>query len=350
MHLALKPMFEEQVMFRLRDGTSVEGSVFIGETEFFPVQVLRSDVEAHKAQFEAWLGEVWIPEQGDRRERVLRLHGNAKRFGDLREAVARTQVVPLVGSGMSVPTGLPTWSELLRRIRKYTKVDQQPLGQLLRDSAFEEAADLLASGTNSNLFQERVEHDLRVDAPERIVGSVRLLPVLFPDLVITTNLDDVLEQVYRQRDEGPMHVLAGAELARFRQMRGPNERFLLKLHGDRRRAETRVLLKAEYEEAYAPGSVIREELALLYRTHNLLFLGCSLGPDRTVQLVTDVATGDKNMPKHNALLALPISEEQRIDRENFLSERGIYPIWYDGAHDDSIMALLAGLLEDVGAV
>lgn len=345
MHAALKSLFEEQIEFRLMDGTSVEGSVFIGETEFLPVEILREDQDAYRAEFTRWLDEVWLPKQEERRSEILTLHANAKRYVGLREAVERRQVVPLIGSGMSVPSGLPTWSELLRRIREFTKVQPAALEDLLRSAAFEEAADLVASGTNANLLNERVEHDLQIDYASSIGGPVRLLPAVFPDLVITTNLDHLLEEHYRRCGGHFTHVLAGQELARYRQMKTTTQRFLLKLHGDCRRAESRVLLKAEYEAAYAHCSVTREELALLYQTNHLLFLGCSLGPDRTVHLVAEVAQRDKNMPKHYALLALPETNDARVDRENFLTERGIYPIWYDGPHDEAIGALLAGLLD-----
>ena len=106
-----------------------------------------------------------------------------------------------------------------------------------------------------------------------------------------------------------------------------------------------ILRKGEHEAAYARGSVVREELTLQYRTNHLLFLGCSLGPDRTVRLIADVATSDKSMPKHFALLPLPDSDPARVDRENFLTERGIYPICYDVRHDELIRAPLAGLLD-----
>lgn len=250
---------------------------------------------------------------------------------------------------MSAPSGLPTWSELLRGISTFTKINPKKLEALLHASAFEEAADMIARGTNPNLLNERIEHDLRIDDPDTIDGAIRLLPAIFPDLVITTNLDDLLERHYGRCGNGFEHVLAGRELARYRQLKTPKRRFLLKLHGDCRRADTRVLLKPEYDAAYAPGSVTREELALLYRTNNLLFMGCSLGADRTVGLVADVAQNDKHMPKHYAFLSLPNSDEERVDRENFLTARGIYPIWYDGTHDESIRALLAGLVSVAGA-
>jgi SIR2-like protein len=349
MHEALRSFFEEQIKFRLQNGTPLEGSVFIGETEFLPVETLQEDEDGYQSEFNAWLGEVWVPEQEDRRNQILKLHANAKRYADLCDAVARRQVVPLVGSGMSAPSGLPTWSDLLRKIRAFTKIDPMMLEDLLVASAFEEAADLIASATNPNLLNERVEHELRVDDPVVIDGAVRLLPATFPDLVITTNLDDVLEQHYRRCGVEFNEVLPGKDISRYRGMKTPAQRFLLKLHGDCRRAETRVLRRGEYEAAYAPGSVVREELALLYRTNHLLFLGCSLGPDRTVRLIAEVATSDKSMPKHFALLPLPGSDPARVERENFLSERGIYPIWYDGPHDESICALLAGMLDVAGA-
>lgn len=311
MHEALRWFFEEQIAFRLRDGTFVEGSVFIGETEFLPVETLREDKDAYQAEFSTWFDESWLPEQQDRCTQILKLHANSKRYDDLRDAVARRQVVPLVGSGMSVPTGLPTWSGLLRAIRAFTKIDLAGLEALLATAAFEEAADLIASSTNLNLLNERIEHELRVDDPGLIDGPVRLLPATFPDLVITTNLDDVLERHYRRCGREFNHVLPGADIARYRGIKTPTRRFLLKLHGDCRRAETRVLRQDEYEAAYAPGSVVREELTLLYRTNHLLFLGCSLGPDRTVQLIADVATRDRSMPKHYALLRCrnPIQRE-----------------------------------------
>jgi hypothetical protein len=346
MNEALKGFFEEQIQFRLGDNdrTPIDGSVFIGDTELLPVETLREDPDAYQAEFNTWLDEVWIPQQGERRNEILRLHANARRYSDLRAAVARRQVIPLVGSGMCVPSGLPTWSGLLYAIRAFTSIDTGALETLLTSAAFEEAADLLASGTNPNLLNERIEHELRLDDPTMLDGAVRLLPALFPSLLITTNLDDVLEQHYRHCGAEFDFVLPGTDIARYRSLKSPTTRVLLKLHGDCRRPETRVLRTGEYAAAYAPGSVVREELTLLYRTNNLLFLGCSLGPDRTVRLIAEVAAADRSMPKHFAFLPLPSDEPVRVERENFLSERGIFPIWYDGQHDESVLALLAGLL------
>jgi len=251
---------------------------------------------------------------------------------------------------MSVASGCPTWSDLLRKIRTFTKVNKDSLEKLLRIGVFEEAADLLASGTNPNLLNERVEHDLRVDDPKQISGAVRIIPALFPNLAITTNLDDVLEQFFLLCEMPFAQVLAGVDISRYRHLKNLNERFLLKLHGDCRHPETRVLLSSEYNDAYGVGRVNREELSLLYRSNNILFVGCSLGSDRTVELFYEIMKGDRNSPKHYAFLKVPDPDEYRVERENFLSERGIYPIWYDQDHDTSLLLLLSGLLPAVGVI
>jgi hypothetical protein len=348
MEPSLRTYFEEQIQFRLRDGTEVDGGVYIGSTEFLAVEMLREDAEAYRVEFDLWLNEIWSPEQTEVRNRLLDLHANGKRYADLSAAVGRQQVVPVVGSGMSVPSGLPTWSDLLRRVRKFTTCDASALEDLIGACKFEEAADLLASGTNPRLLAERVEHDLRIDDPNRVDGPVRLLPTVFPRLVVTTNLDNVLEHAYGLCDQWFQHVLAGNEISQYRTLNSPSLGFLLKLHGDCRRAPTRVLLSSEYEATYAPGKTIREELALLYRFHTLLFLGCSLGSDRTVGLIEEVAASDGNMPKHYCFLSLPPTDAERVGRENFLSQRGIYPIWYDLPHDESLTALLDGLRAAAG--
>jgi hypothetical protein len=340
----LRSLFEEQ----LQIGMDAEGNAVIGESVFTPALILAYDTTAYDAEFNAWLSGQWLPEQDQRREAILSRSGNRKRFADLCSAVKSDQVVPLVGSGMCVPTGLLTWSEFLRSIRKYSKLSQEELDRLLDTAAFEEAADRLAATMPGRLFNERVEHDLRVDEVNAIDGPICHLPDLFSALVLTTNLDDVLEQLYSQQEQVFSHVLGGTDISLYRTLKAASESFLLKLHGDRRNTEGRVLGRVEYDQAYAADGVLCEELALIIRTKNILFLGCSLMYDRTVQLVAKVATCDLKMPKHYAFLKEPLEEEIRIEREHFLTERGIYPIWYQDDHDESIEALFVGILRYLG--
>ena len=341
----LERWFEEQLRFRLPDGTD-EGSVSIGSAVFSPVEILKEFKITYDQEFNNWLNEVWKPAQHELRQEILSYSGNAGRYFDLKGAIGREQVVPLVGSGMSAPSKLPTWAAFLKKVGEFAQCDLSELELLIRSSAFEKAADLLSTSMNRRLFAERVEQDLRIVNPDVINGPVCLLPGLFPKLVITTNLDNVLETLYRLCNLPFGHTLSGTGLAEYRRLKDARERFLLKLHGDCLNQNGRVLLSSEYDEAYALNSPPQQELTLLYRQYSLLFLGCSLGPDRTVSLIQQVASDDENIPKHYAFLETPYNDEARLAREDVLTQGGIYPIWYDSPHNEAIMALLDGLYPD----
>lgn len=231
---------------------------------------------------------------------------------------------------------------------EFSKLSALELEKLLAESAFEEGVDRLTANMNPRLFDERIEHNLRVYDANDICGAVCFLPELFPQTVLTTNLDDLLEHLYFGAGRTFAHVLEGSRIVEYRKLRAESESVLLKLHGDCRNRNNRVLGTAEYVSAYGPGGTIREELALVYRTRTVLCLGCSLGSDRTVRLLREVAESDTNMPKHYAFLQMPEPEAKRLEREHFLTERDIFPIWYQDDHDKSIRALLVGLLRHLG--
>ena len=344
---ALRKWFEKQLSFRLRDGRE-EQSVFVGGAEFDPVEVIREFDTTYRQEFNRWLNYEWKPRQFEHRETLLAYSANADRYLDLKDASVRQQVIPVVGSGMSVASGLPTWKEFLLRVRAFTQCSLSELNLLINSSSFEEAADLLAGGTNSRLLAERIDHELRISDPTIIDGPICILPRVFPNLVVTTNLDRILEHLYELCGMAFEFILWGSRLGDYRAIKNPNDRFLLKLHGDCQNEDGRVVLSREYDVAYATNSPPREELDVLCRSNSLLFLGCSLGPDRTVRLLADRARADTNMPRHYALLPKPGSSDAQIDREVFLSNHGIFPIWYDLPHDDAIMALLDGLDPDGG--
>lgn len=348
----LRPIFDSEITFaRDKDGhvhLDDDGNVRIGETPFSPVDVLKSDFTAYEEVFETWINNQWLPKQKASLEEIMKVHANRKRFIDLCVTFKNGELVPLVGSGMSVPTGLSSWSGFLRIIQQHSSMSQTDLEGLLLRREYEEAAERLAAAMPGRLFDERIEHDLRIDDPDAICGSVIFLPELFNKLVLTTNLDDLLERMYEKRNLRFSHVFAGREIGEYRRAKANSERVLLKFHGDCRSRTGRILGKAEYDKAYCHGSPIREELTTIYRTHSILCLGCSLGPDRTVALLAEVAKIDDGMPKHYAFLQYPKDPDVLRAREHFLTERDVFPIWYPDDHDESIQALFVGMMQYIG--
>lgn len=346
MRRAIEWVFEDSIEFSQENGTSLGPRVYIGETELFAVELLREDVDAYRAEFNSWLYNSWLPQQRERREAMLERTGCSERYDDLLAAYHRGYLVPFVGSGMSASSGLPIWSGLLRQIRERTPVTEEALEPLLERYEFERAAQLLASSTNARLLSEQIGHRLRVSSIEDVAGPVRLLPELFGELVLTTNLDRILEMLYgAYHDPSFERVFYGLDIAKYRTLRARHSSYLLKLHGDCEDPAGRVLLPDEYDLAYDVTSPVRRELSLIFKDYSLLFLGCSLGPDRTIGVIEEVVDQDPSVPKHWAFLKAPGDRDKQMDREQWLTSRGIFPIWYPDDHDSALTCLLAGLLD-----
>ena len=119
----LKKWFEEPLRFVLRDNTEV-ATVWIGNAEFSPIEILEAFKPVYDQEFNTWLNDVWRPAQLDLRLEILKYSANADRYRDLKSAVTREQVLPLVGSGMSVPSGLPTWANFLKKVARFLQRDE----------------------------------------------------------------------------------------------------------------------------------------------------------------------------------------------------------------------------------
>jgi hypothetical protein len=64
-------------------------------------------------------------------------------------------------------------------------------------------------------------------------------------------------------------------------------------------------------------------------SHSLLFLGCSLEQDRTLELFKKVVDVQEfEIPDHFALLPEPSSGKKKNQKEGRLLELKIRPIWY----------------------
>ncbi len=74
-------------------------------------------------------------------------------------------------------------------------------------------------------------------------------------------------------------------------------------------------------------------LRLLLQNRALLFVGCSLNQDRTVKILHQVTVEYPELA-HYAIVELPAGEPEILQRDRFLSDHGIRPLWYPtGKHE-----------------
>jgi len=180
-----------------------------------------------------------------------------------------------------------------------------------------------------------------------------LLPELTTGSVITTNLDTILEDVFQNANFRFDDTVIGNKKSEFIRAVAKGERQILKLHGNVKATQSRVLTKSEYCGAYGSEKIdfsqpLPDTLRRVFSHYTLLFLGASLGPDRTMKLFHEIVNeiGESELPRHYAIIELPENDNNVIEREKFLAERMIFPIWYPHGQHEHVEAFLTLLIEN----
>ena len=117
-------------------------------------------------------------------------------------------------------------------------------------------------------------------------------------------------------------------------------RCLLKLHGDCLNPATQIFTTDQYNKAYGDdedidfSKILPKALRQIFVSNSLLFLGCSLHKDRTLQLFEKVIMSNQyHIPDHYAFLEAPEGGDTK-SREYELANLKIMPIWYPfGTHE-----------------
>ncbi|MCC7304922.1 MAG: SIR2 family protein, partial [Alphaproteobacteria bacterium] len=169
-----------------------------------------------------------------------------------------------------------------------------------------------------------------------ITNTTLLISELFDDTLITTNYDRLLEEAYSTGARDTFQVINGIEAL---EEPDPLLTSIIKLHGDVTTPARCILSKNQYNEAYGNDHInlslpIPKLLEYHYRNSNLLFLGCSLQDDRTIQVFRAIKSrleeaGEVDLPQHFAIEQAPETEEDLVRRNAFLESLGIAGIWFE---------------------
>ena len=131
------------------------------------------------------------------------------------------------------------------------------------------------------------------------------------------------------------------------------DRCLLKLHGDAESDTTHILTAEQYELAYGKPfdfqKSLPKALRQIYISQSLLFLGCGLEQDWTMELFKAARDSDGyQVPNHYAVVEAPADVQAKQQKETRLLDLNIQPIWYpNGEHQmvESIIDLVADVAE-----
>ena len=292
------------------------------------------------------------------------------------ELARRQWVVPFVGAGFS-QFHYRGWGSLLRGMATRYPDCQEELEKLLEKGEYEDAASLLQEEMGArgrgrrDVFLRAIDGEFGEktveDAFAKMSAERRGIPRVFRGPILTTNYDLLIERAYSEAGEVIEVAYPHVNYDRSREERLLRSTMpsLFKLHGDVKDPDKIVITREDYDETYGAdggGSELTRFMGSVFEGRGaVLFLGCSLGSDRTMDVLDQGA--DNHV--YYALVGLPEGTENPGDpfspnlaaggklepgyREmsRRLAGMNIRPIWYPYGQHDALDALLGWIEEEL---
>lgn len=306
-----------------------------------------SDLEGYHQAFKAFRNER--KSQVLSEEYILNNFGdshwyerNVERFEQLESCLIEGLVVPFIGAGISVECGFPTWKGHLIQQGRTSGLDTDHVNELLNDGHYETVIEEIERNGRRDAFIQEIRDVF--SRTGRITQTTLRLTELFTDTIITTNYDHILEQAFDTGAENNLQLLDSSNILNQPEI---DKTTIIKLHGDIKQPTRCIISKNQYNEAYGNGTLdltkpIPKVLSYHYKTSSLLFLGCSLNRDRTMEVFQAVKTqmGDKDRPQHFSLESMPATEAELASRNAYLLNFGITPIWFPNGSYEYVEQIL----------
>ena len=200
-------------------------------------------------------------------------------------------------------------------------------------------------------LRKKIDYDKikSCDSNKLYASAAYALPYLFQGSpVITTNFDRVLEEVYDRLHKKFGKIITPYEPDLLAQSRQNNPHCLFKLHGDIgpdiHDIDRLIFTQTQYDRAYASDGPLMQELPQWFQSKKLLFLGCSLAKDKTMDVLQQVMSKNSGLD-HYAILACAPEDISRRCIE--MGKWGISAIYYPNKRHEAVRVILERLLEEV---
>lgn len=279
-------------------------------------------------------------------EDIIDIEQNGLRLGEL-EGKSQN-ICPFVGAGVSKGCGLYGWDDLLKELTGlYLSEDYEAL--IKRRDKLQIVDDLIAKVDNNESTIMREVCDLIGKRTVKITKIPKILIEKFSNLVITTNYDTILEDIMKDTKGGDI-LLPFMESQSISAIQDKTP-CVLKIHGSIKETSSMVLAEKQYDQAYGKkgridlNKIIPRALEQIFSGNRVLFVGCSLEEDRTLDVLKKVIKKN-NRISHYAIMELPDKDEEKRDLRCRLGGLGIQPIYYPKGKYEYIEAILDKIVGD----
>lgn len=207
------------------------------------------------------------------------------------------KLIPFLGSGLSLPCGLPTWSGLLQELKADRRFETNTTEELAL------ASEIEAQYADRARFRQAIADRMR-QARHASLAHV-LLAGIGAEGAVTTNYDCLFERALKDVDDGALSVLRHS-------VRDDAGRWLLKLHGCTAAPEDIIITKADYD-GYEGRGALRGILQAMLVTKHVLFAGFGLRDPNFVSAADTVRRSiQRTSTLGTALLLEATNDEQAV--------------------------------------
>jgi hypothetical protein len=232
------------------------------------------------------------------------------------------KLIAFFGAGLSIPSGLLSWSDLLSTYFGLSPAFLED-GDLQNDPLT--LAELASHQIGSEQLQSVLRSSLR-DVTNPSVSHVAAAALRLP-FYITTNYDCLFEKAFEQINSGIIKLivianssdLAAAERENPSLSSRPGVSYLIKIHGCvQRHNEHLILTRSDYRRHYRFNKEFFDRISDMLIQYHVLFLGFSHGDPEVGRLVEDAIWRGEGL-------------RSRIDQEGTL-QPNLYSLQYGMSH------------------
>ncbi|MBM7245177.1 SIR2 family protein [Rhodococcus fascians] len=198
----------------------------------------------------------------------------------LAELITGGDVALLLGAGVSISAGLPTWDSLLSQLKNTLLPDLDP--EEFSELGVLDRAQMLANSSPSKALGHSVSNLIKSAGAKKPTLSHCLLASLNVAKVVTTNYDSLYEDAFNAAHRSAsISVLPRGDVV-------ANQPWLLKMHGDVEDPDSIVLSRRDFVQYDAERRPLGSIVQSLMSTGHLVVIGASMTDDNVLRLAHEV--------------------------------------------------------------
>ena len=263
----------------------------------------------------------------------------------LEDSIRAHKCVPFVGSGLSMPLGIPDWEtalkKLVRRCQEENRSDWDEAEALVRARKYLDAAQKCRKLLGNRIYGDEMRGLFGRYDREKSRENHRQIWNLSPPIVITTNFDTILED---SADPRPTVITSRHRPELLKVLTDDSRsKVLFKIHGSIDDLGSIVFTQEDYDRLYQERNAYTVTLEDVVLRHQFLFIGFGLKDEGVAGVLKAVNRLFQGWPgPHYALVKYGENKEQEL-----WDEYNIQQIPYDEHSDvEGILAHGVNLLRE----